>query len=131
MYTLMILSIWTDRCGQTMQTQIRLFLMKVYTVCHSAEHLLDTLLYVKTTLLKFQDNYSIFFDVRIFQIFAVTSHSRFLVTSCLCSLHTAKDRFSHDVAHNIQNSDRESDHHLKATFKFSLIQHLSNTLVAS
>ena len=39
-YTVIFLSFWTDRSGQTVQTQIRLLLersslIRVYTVCHS------------------------------------------------------------------------------------------------
>ena len=54
----------------TEQTQIRLHCLP----CRL--HYLDTLLYAKTTLFKFKDNYSDFFScVRIFRIFYVTYDS--------------------------------------------------------
>ena len=55
--TVMILNFWTDRSGQTVQTQIRLLLEEQsdlglhYLLFHL--HLLETFLYCKANLLKF------------------------------------------------------------------------------
>ena len=75
----MILSFWTDRSGQTVQTQIRLLLEQSDQeqsdqVLHSLPfrlYLLDALLYGKSTLFKFYGDYSKVSGVQIFKDFTV------------------------------------------------------------
>ena len=66
----MILSCLTDRSGQTVQTQIRLFLEEQSDLgLHCLPfrlHLLDALLNGKAILINFLGDYSIFWGVRFF-----------------------------------------------------------------
>ena len=71
---------------ETVQTQMRLLLIRVYTVRH---YRLDTLLHGKTSLFKFLDNYSNFYGVRSFRIFTVVLQHRDLYQGvCLIQLIT-------------------------------------------
>ena len=71
----MILSLRTDRSGQTVQTQIRLLLEEQSDQgLHCLQfqlHLLGALLFGKVILFKFYSDYSKFLGVRIFRIFTV------------------------------------------------------------
>ena len=79
----MILSFWTDRSGQTVQTQIRLLLEEQSDQgLHCLPfhvHPLDALLCGNIALFKISNNISIFSGVQIFRIFTVASVGQFSI----------------------------------------------------
>ena len=78
----MILSFWTDRSGQSVQTKIRLLL--VYLNCLQFHlHLLEALLYVKPRCLNFRVITANFSDAQIFKIFTVPYVLSYVLQCCL------------------------------------------------
>ena len=69
--TVMILSFWTDMPWQTVQTQIRLLLIRVYTVCHSVGIVWAHYYMVEPHSSNFRVITTIFLGVRIFRKFTV------------------------------------------------------------
>ena len=77
--TIMILSLPTDWSGQTVQTQIRLLLIRVFTVCYFTCIFSTKYPNVCPLCLNFRMITKNFFDIRKFRNFTVVSTSEIAV----------------------------------------------------
>ena len=121
--TVMILSFWTDRPGQTVQTQIRLLLEEQASQgLHCLPfrlHRLDSLLYGRAHSSNFRVITTLFLGVRIFRKFTVISHRR------------AKNDVKNDVMsrNNLWKEPQINDHELDIWLPWTLREEKCDKLV--
>ena len=110
-FTVMSLSVWTDRPGQTVQTKIRLLLIRVYTVCHSVCIVWTHYSMVEPYSSSFRVTTTNFLGVRIFRKFTVSKMS-----------HKTSQKKRKNV------SQYSSSYHLVFGFTFAISKNVSDPL---